>query len=231
VRSILAAGGLGMLFLIVLMASAKNIPALTKDSAPVATIIGENLGGFVRASALVVVCVSIFACGLVIMVTNSRLIYSMARDRRLPGSRVLTTVPRATGGPVGATVLALSVSAAIVVGFGFNSGALGNLLGAATLMPALLYAGTVLLYWFTRNRIPERPGDFVLGRWEKPVVALSLLWLAYELAILIAPAEFRQAQYYALGATAAGLVVYAGMLWRAPDALRHEPGLLEEGGR
>jgi amino acid transporter len=144
---------------------------------------------------------------------------------------VLTQVPRATGGPLWATVLAGALSAAIVIGFGQNEDALAGLLGAATLMPALLYAGTVLLYWFTRTRIPARPGDFVLGRWEKPVVALALLWLAYELVILIGPADFREAQYYALGAIVVGVVVYAGIRWRTPEVLQHEPGLVEEGGR
>lgn len=229
IRSILVSGVLGMLFLVVLVAAAHDIPALTEDSAPVATIIGQNLGPVIRAIALVIVSVAIFACGLVIMVTNSRLIYSMARDNRLPAARVLTRVPRATGGPLWATVLAGGLSALIVIGFGQNGDALANLLGAATLMPALLYAGTVLLYWFTRKRIPPRPGDFVLGRWEKPVVALALLWLAYELVILIGPADFRQAQYYALGALVVGAVVYAGIRFRRPEVLQHEPGLVEEG--
>jgi amino acid transporter len=230
VRSILAAGVLGMLFLIVLVVTAHNVPALTSDSAPVATIIGQSLGSVVRAIALVIVCVSIFACGLVIMVTNSRLIYSMARDGRLPAARPLTSVPRATGGPLWSTVLAFAVSAGIVAGFGTSSGALANLMGAASLMPALLYAGTVLLYWFTRKRFPARPGDFVLGAWEKPVVALALLWLAYELTILIGPAQFRGAQYYALGAIGVGVLVYAWMLVRSPAALRQAPAA-EKGAR
>jgi amino acid transporter len=224
VRSIIAAGVIGMVFLIAIVVTAHDVPALTKDSAPVATIIGDNLGSVVRAIALVVVVVAIFACGLVIMVTNSRLIYSMARDGRLPASTTLTRVPRATGGPLWATVLAAGLSAVIVIGFGFNSDALANLIGAATLMPALLYAGTVLLYVAVGHRVPSRPGDFVLGRWEKPVIVLALLWLAYELVILIGPSDFRQAQYYALGALVVGAVVYVVMQVRNPEALRHEVG-------
>jgi amino acid transporter len=52
-------------------------------AAPVASIVHDVLGGVVQKIFLVFVCVSIFACGLV---TNGRLIFSMARDRRrLPG--------------------------------------------------------------------------------------------------------------------------------------------------
>lgn len=223
VRAIVAAGVLGMLFLLVLMAAAHNVRALAGDSAPAATIIGQALGPFPRALALVVVCIAIFACGLVIMVTNSRLIHSMARDRRLPAAKALTAVPRATGGPLWATVTAFGVSALIVLGFGMNEAALTNLLGAGTLMPAVLYAATVLLYVFTRKKVPARPGDFTLGRWEWPVVGLALLWLAYELVILLVPAQFRQAQFYALGALAVGAVFYLYVRVRHADALARPP--------
>jgi len=222
VRAILAAGALGMVFLIVLVASAHDITALTGDSAPVATIIGQALGAFPRALALVVVCVAIFACGLVIMVTNSRLIHSMARDGRLPAARALSSVPRATGGPLWATITAVTVSALIVLAFGMNERALTNLLGAGTLMPAILYASTVLLYVFTRHRVPTRPGDFVLGRWTAPVVTLALVWLAVELCILLIPEQFRQAQYYGLGTLGIGALVFVYVRIRYPQSLRRE---------
>ena len=60
-------------------------------------------------------CVSIFACGLIIMVTNSRLIFSMSRDRRLPGHQLLHQVPRATGGPSWATILAAVLGGVIAL--------------------------------------------------------------------------------------------------------------------
>lgn len=224
VRAIVVAGVLGMLFLLALVAGAHDVRALTGDSAPAATIIGQALGPFPRALALVVVCVAIFACGLVIMVTNSRLIHAMARDGRLPGARALTSVPRATGGPLWATVTAFGISALIVLGFGMNATALTNLLGAGTLMPAVLYAATVLLYVFTRRRHPVRPGDFTLGRWEIPVVVLALVWLAYELCILSFPAQFRQAQYYALGTLAVGVLCNLYVRLRHSGALATEPG-------
>lgn len=227
VRAIVVAGVLGMLFLLVLVAGAHDVRALAGDSAPAATIIGQALGPVPRALALVIVCVAIFACGLVIMVTNSRLIHAMARDGRLPGARALTAVPRATGGPLWATVTAFGVSALIVLGFGMNAAALTDLLGAGTLMPAVLYAATVLLYVFTRKRHPARPGDFTLGRWEIPVVALALLWLAYELCILLIPAQFRQAQYYALGTLAVGALCYLYVRLRHSAALAREPGTAE----
>ena len=63
------------------------------------TFLMNVLGGFIQKIFLIFVCVSIFACGLVIMVTNGRLIWSMSRDRRLPGYQLWRQVPSATGGP------------------------------------------------------------------------------------------------------------------------------------
>ena len=138
VRAVLVSGVIGMLFLLAITAAMDDVAAVTADSAPVARIIHDTLGGGVEGAMLVVVSVAIFACGLVIMVTNSRLVHSMARDGRLPAADVLSRVPRPTGGPTFATLLAGGCSITIVVAFAGNADALTQLLGAAALMPALL---------------------------------------------------------------------------------------------
>jgi amino acid transporter len=168
---------------------------------------------------LIFVCVSIFACGLVIMVTNGRLIFSMARDRRLPGHRFLSQVPRATAGPSWATVLAAVLGGGIVLVLISSTSALSTLFTASTIMPALLYAGTVLLYVFTRGSQP-RP----FGKFEWPIIAGAVIWLTYELIVLIGPSAFRDAQYYVLGSLGVGLVFYVIQLLTEPRAMRTEPG-------
>ena len=70
-----------------------------------------------------------------------------------------------------------------------HTSALVTLFTASTIMPALLYASTVLLYVFLGRRRRGDEGHFSLGRWEIPVIAGALIWLAYELIILIGPAE------------------------------------------
>ena len=172
--------------------------------------------------------VSIFACGLIIMVTNGRLIFSMARDRRLPGHQLLHQVPRATGGPPWATIMAAVLGGIITLVLRTHTAALATLFTASTIMPALLYTGTVLLYVLTSRRrsrngeggVTPRP----FGRWELPIVAGALIWLAYELLSLIGPEEFRDAQYYVLGALAVGLVFYVVQLLTEREAMSSEPG-------
>jgi amino acid transporter len=226
IRAVLISGVVGFAFLVVL-AFATNKAAYASP-APVASIVHDVLGGVVQKIFLVFVCVSIFACGLVIMVTNGRLIFSMARDRRLPGHQFLSRVPRATGGPSWATVLAAVLGAAITLVLRTHTSALATLFTASTIMPALLYAGTVLLYVFTSRRrgTQEAAGTnrASFGRYKIPVVGGALIWLAYELIILIGPSEFRDAQYYVLGALGLGLVFYVVQLVTEPRAMRTEPG-------
>src|SRR3984893_562630 len=168
IRAVLVSGIVGFAFLIVL-AFATNKAAYA-STAPVASIVHDVLGGVVQKIFLVFVCVSIFACGLVIMVTNGRLIFSMARDRRLARPPVPRPVPRSPGGPSWATVVAAALGAVIVLVLLADTNALFTLFTASTIMPALLYAGTVLLYIATR-----RGHSGSLGRWEWPVIAGAVI--------------------------------------------------------
>ncbi len=224
IRAVLLSGAVGMVFLIALSYATSSVKAASASSAPVAFIVNDVLGGAVQKIFLIFVCVSIFACGLVIMVTNSRLIWAMARDRRLPGHQVLGQVPRATGGPTWATALAAVLGALITLVLRTHTSALETLFTASTIMPALLYTSTVLLYVFVGRRRRGAEGHFSLGRWEIPVIAGALVWLTYELIILIGPAEFRDAQYYVLGALGLGLLFYIGQWLLEPAAMRSERG-------
>jgi amino acid transporter len=217
IRAVLLSGVVGFLFLLVLaFATTKGAYS---SSAPVAYVVSNVLGGVVQKFFLIFVCVSIFACGMVIMVTNGRLIFSMARDRRLPGHQFLGRVPRATAGPTWATVLAAVLGAGIVLVLIGSTSALSTLFTASTIMPALVYAGTVLLYVFTRGSQP-RP----FGKFEWPIIAGAVIWLTYELIVLIGPSVFRDAQYYVLGSLGVGLVFYVIQLLTEPRAMRTEPG-------
>ena len=81
-----------------------------------------------------------------------------------------------------------------------------------------------MLYIFTARRHRAQAGSFSLGRFEIPVLAGALIWLAYELIILIGPDVFRDAQYYVLGALGVGVVFYIGQWLLEPGAMRAEEG-------
>jgi hypothetical protein len=128
-------------------------------------------------------------------------------------------VPRATGGPTWATVLAAVLGGVITLVLRTHTAALATLFTASTIMPALLYAGTVLLYLFTRDRTKRS----TFGKYEIPIVVGALIWLTYELIVLVGPSAFRDAQYYVLGALGLGLVFFVMQLVLEPEAMRTEP--------
>jgi amino acid transporter len=224
IRAVATAGVIGMVFLIALAVAVGDVAAATADSAPVAFVLEDVLGSQIEKIFLFFICVSMFCCGLIIMTTHTRLAWAMARDRRLPGHQIFSRVPKATGGPTGATILVAVVTAAPLVLVGSNTQALTDIFTAATLLPAAAYAGTVLLYARVVRRIKHEPGYFHLGRWERPVVAGALIWLAYEFIVLLAPDRFRTAQLYALAAILLGVLVF-GLAWLLePRAMRTQPG-------
>jgi amino acid transporter len=226
VQAAVASGALGMLFLVAL-AQAIPHPDRISEQAPVAAILRDFLGGRIELF-LAFICLAIYTCGTVIMTTASRLAWAMARDRRLPAHQLLARVPRATSGPVYAVLLVAGASALIVVTLGGNPDALTTLFTASTLLPAILYTGTVTLFLWTARRMPLiEQGSFRLGGWERLVATGALGWLGYELVVLLAPAQFRPAQGYALAAVALGAVVYILMRVAEPVAMTSQPATEE----
>jgi amino acid transporter len=222
IQAVVAAGILGLIFLIAAAVATRDVAAATDDPAPVAFILQDVLGPSIEKVFLFFICVSMFCCGLITMATNARVVWAMARDRRLPGHQLLSRVPKATGGPTWATILVAVAPMAPLVYVRTNTDALIDMFTAGTLMPALTYAGLVLLYAAVGSRLRPEPGYFQLGRWQPLVVTGALVWLGYELIVLLGPDIFRAAQGYALVAILLGGIVFALVWLLEPRAmLRH----------
>ena len=203
--SVLYSGVIGMVFLIavtIAMPSGK-IAELTGSSTVVADIIKIQLGSVVEKIFLIFVCISIFACGLIIYVSQSRLVWSMSRDERFPGYQLFGRVNRTTRTPINAVILGWVVAAILLIWF---SDRVFDLFTASTQLPAMYYLATVLLYIATRTKLKTEEGFFTLGRWEPLVVGVALVWLVYELAVVFGPDVFHKAAKYTLGMTLAGVV-------------------------
>ncbi|KJL24273.1 Serine/threonine exchanger SteT [Microbacterium azadirachtae] len=194
VQAVVALGVLGMLFLVAVTALADNTVELAKSATPVATVITSVLGPVVGKILLVLIVVSIFSCGLVITLSGTRLVWAMSRDERFPAWQLLRKVSRNRHTPVAATIGYFVVTQAILAIFSGTSDALFVLFSAATLLPAIIYAGTVLLYIVKRKSLPASKG-FTLGRWEIPVLVLASIWLIYEL-LIFRDASFEQPRLY-----------------------------------
>jgi len=222
--AVVLSGVVGFVFLIVLNLTSGDLKALSASSTPIADIIIQVLGGAVGTILLVLVAFSIFACGLVIFLTATRLTWAMSRDQRFPGSQVFARVDARTGTPVAATVLIGVLTEIVLAIFGNQTNALSSLFGAATLLPAIIYLFTVLLYTFTRHKLPSTQ-SFSLGVFEWPIIVFALVWLVFELAIF-RDAQFATPWIYTLVMFGLGLIYFVFLLVRQPQNLQQP--LLEE---
>jgi amino acid transporter len=226
--SVLLSGVVGFAFLIALNLASQDVAALTASTTPVADIVTQMLGTVVGDIFLVFVTFSIFACGLVIFITVTRLTWAMSRDERFPGHSLFRQVGRQTGTPVASTLFCGILIEVVLAGFALlgilvpsQSNTLTNLFSVATLLPAIIYLATVVLYIYARRKLPETHG-FKLGVWEWPIIVLSIIWLVFELSIF-RDAQFRAPWVYSLVMFGIGLIYFFWMLVTRPKVLQMAP--------
>lgn len=219
--AVVLSGLVGFAFLLALNLTIGNIAATTASSTPVADIVTGVLGNFVGKLFLVLVTFSIFACGLVIFITATRLTWSMSRDSRFPGDQIFRRVNTSTDSPVNATVLLFVLIEVVLAIFANRSDALTNLFSAATLLPCIIYLATVILYAVARPKLPQTQG-FSLGAFEWPVVILALVWLLFELSIF-RDKSFNAPWVYAIVMFALGLIYFVWLLVARPATLESPP--------
>lgn len=225
VQAVLSLGVLGFLFLLAITAAAGRIGSAAQSATPVATVITAVLGSVVGKILLVLVVISIFSCGLVITLSGTRLVYAMSRDERFPGWRLLKRIHPRTATPLNATVFMMAIAQIILAVFSRSADALFQLFSAATLLPAVIYAGTVAMYAVKRRSLPPSRG-FSLGRWEVPVLILATVWLVYEL-LIFRDASFRGPWVYVLVLCGIGAVYLAVFIARRGRAALTMPDMAD----
>jgi amino acid transporter len=211
--SVLLSGILGFAFLVAITVASWNIPALTASGTPVADIVDHVLGSVVGKIFLVMVFFSIFACGLVIYITASRVTWAMSRDQRFPGWQIMRRVSHSYRTPLIATLVVGVILEVVLAAFAHSTDTLFKLFSAATLMPAIIYFITVVLYLFARRKLPGELGQrgFNLGVWEWPVIIVSLVWLVFELSIF-RDASFKDPWIYVAIMMGVGVIYFIYLL-------------------
>jgi amino acid transporter len=225
--SVILSGVVGFAFLVALNLASGDIKALSASSTPVADIVTQTLGTIVGDVFLVLVTFSIFACGLVIFITTTRIVWAMSRDQRFPGHQLFSRVNARTGTPLAATVfsgLLIEVVLAVFAGLGIfanQTSPLNYLFSAATLLPAIIYLATVILYAGARRKLPPSQG-FSLGVFEVPIIILAIVWLLFELAIF-RDTSFAAPWLYSLIMVGVGLIYFVWLLVTHPAVLSTPP--------
>ncbi|MET0781892.1 MAG: amino acid permease [Microbacterium sp.] len=221
VGSVVAAALLGLVFLITLTVAIKDVADVTDSGSPVATIIRDQLGPTMETVLLAGMVFAMFGAGMVVMAACSRQVFAMARDSRFPAHRLLRRVDRRTKTPIPATILILIVGVVLMVAL--PGAALLQLIVASTILPALIYGATVVLYLAVRKRLERKEGGFSLGRLELPIAIAALIWVGFALFVLVTPPGALVSVIIDVGLILAGGVYFAKMWIVNREVLDTEP--------
>ncbi|MCM2414081.1 amino acid permease [Streptomyces sp. RKAG290] len=222
VGSVVAAGVLGMLFLITLTLAIDDIPRISAAGSPVAAIMRDQLGPATERAVLVAITLAFFGAGIVVMVACSRLVFAMSRDGRFPAHRLMRRVNPRTRTPVPATVLVFALGVVLMVAL--PGAALLELITASTILPAITYGSTIVLYLTVRGRLGRKKGAFDLGRFELPVAVCALVWTLVALFVLVTPGEAFVSVVIVVGLLFLGGLFLTLMLRLDRQAMETEPG-------
>jgi amino acid transporter len=215
VLSLLSSGLAGFLLLSGVMLAIRDLPAAQKDGNPLLATLEQVFGAGWMTPVLVVVSVSVFACGLASMAATSRLLFALARDRMLPGSRWLGFVAEGQRTPRNAILFIWAVASAVVLGLPSldiitQISAVAGYLGYAGIIIAALRAPTM-----------EQTEGFRLGRARVWIGSAALVWVLGLVAALTIPptplAGIETQHLPALStaiAIAVGFVIYFGQIRR-----------------
>ncbi|MFF5987279.1 APC family permease [Prauserella flavalba] len=147
-----------------------------ENADPVSGVLATAFGDWGAKVVLAVVLVSFLSCALSLQAAASRLMYSYARDRMLPGSGVLARFSRARGVPPYTLLVAAVVPAVVVLVSRFSEDAITKIVSFAVLGIYLGFQLVVLAALRARLKGWRPSGSFTLGRWGLPVNVAALLY-------------------------------------------------------
>jgi amino acid transporter len=146
---------------------------------PVTPAVVDAFGSWAEKPFEVVVLAAFIACGIAVQATATRVLFSLSRDRMLPGSALLRRVAR-NQVPLGALSVAAVVSCCGLL-FGLNTRVVNTLITFGS-------GGYYITFWLVCSgalyaRLSGRwvpAGRFSLGRLALPVNMAAVAWLTFE---------------------------------------------------
>ena len=151
-----------------------------KVADPVSFTLTSQLGADIAKPIQLLFVIGFIASFLALQTAASRMIWSFARDRALPASRLLSRLSRTQRQPVGPLLVTMVVGAALFL--------ISNVAADVyTLMLNFTSGGFFLSFLFPlvafvivllRGR--WKPGAFGLGKWTKFVAIIAMVWALFE---------------------------------------------------
>ncbi len=178
-RALYASGIGGALLLVAALVAAPSVTDGNLATTGLPYVLTSQLGTGLGRALLVDVAVAIAVCTLAIQTAASRMMFSMARDRVLPGHRVLGRVSPRTGTPIIPSI-AVGVLALVILLINLGQAQLFTAVtGVAVVIVYLAYllvTAPTLLARLRRRLPPADPAHFSLGRWGVPVNVAAVAW-------------------------------------------------------
>ncbi len=163
--------GGGLMILAALMAAPSlDDPLLSTEG--IAWVLTSQLNTWLGKTLLIIVAIAIFSATLAIQASASRVMFSMARDNRLPFGKFLSKVNKRTGTPVitGITVSALAILV-LMVNFG-QAGVFAAITSVSVVIVYLAYLMVTvpaLIHRLRGTSLSYGPPVMALGKWGIPV--------------------------------------------------------------
>lgn len=136
---------------------------------------------------LVVILVSYLSCTISLQAAASRLLFSMGRDRQLPGSTLLRRFSESRAVPPYALAAAGLLPAAFVIVSLLSADALIAIVSFAALGIYLAFASVVVAYLRARFRGWQPRGQFRMGAWGLVVGCVALAYQLFAMFTLVQP--------------------------------------------
>jgi urea carboxylase system permease len=140
---------------------------------PLVTIIEGNFPSWAANLYLFVVFAAIYVCCLAIQTSTIRLAFGMARDGKLPVSRVLNTVHTTLHTPIGACIVVGVLAGLPML---YYAGAATIAIGATGMIYLSYILGNLAILLARLKGWPKEAAPFKLGQWGLILNILGLVW-------------------------------------------------------
>lgn len=197
---------LGLITIICFTLGIPNERATAASSTPIAYIVTYWFGSTFTRIILVTVVYAVFALMVVQLAMVGRLIFSLSRDGMFPGSKVFSRINKKTDTPIAALALTTIFYIAVIIYAAKHPSAYGTLVGGGVIYYNLAYLALLGAYAWKRKSIPKSPA-WDLGRWAKPLIVFSFLWLGMLLTMFYLAAPFRPGAKWTFVFEGIGLVL------------------------
>jgi amino acid transporter len=174
------------IFDLALILSLPNVAAAMANPDLIPSVLTTDLGSGFAKLFLVGALISVFSTGIATLATIVRMIYGMARNGQLPGSKFLTRLSPRTEEPIGSIAVAVVLSLIPLI-FIKRIEVIVAAITALIIIPYILVLGSLLLRRF--QGWPRNESRFNLRGWGFPVTLVGLAWTVFVLIDAAWPRE------------------------------------------